>query len=215
MAAAMTYDSLLVDLRRYLERGGVTDEVVEEQLPRLINLAERAIVTDLKLLGMLNVVTSSLVAGTSVYAKPDRWRDTVSMNFGTGDDLNTRVQIFPRDYEYCRMYWPNSNDRDTPEFYADYNYTHWLIVPTPVITSPWEINYYQQLPYLEESNQTNWLSLYQPNLLLYRALLEATPFLKNDERIPTWQGMYQQMKEAVDTQDLQNIIDRSVTRQEV
>lgn len=214
MAAAMTYNSLLEDMRRYLERGEVTDPVVFEQLPRLINLAERAIVTELKILGMVNVVTSTLVAGVSVYAKPDRWRDTISMNFGTGLDQNTRVQVYPRAYEYCRMYWPNSDSRDVPEFYADYGYTHWLIVPTPTINYPWEINYYQQLPYLEDSNQTNWLTNYQPNLLLYRALLEATPFLKNDERIPTWQNMYEANKNAVNLQDLQKIIDRSTTRQE-
>lgn len=214
MAEAMTFDSLKTDLQRYLERGDVDDPTVFEQLPRLINLAERAIVTELKLLGMLDVVTTNLISGTSVYAKPDLWRETVSMNFGTGLDNNLRVQLFPRAYEYCRMYWPNSNDRDVPEFYADYNYTHWLIVPTPVATYPIEINYYQQPPYLGDSNQTNWLSMYQPNLLLYRSLLEATPFLKNDERIPVWQSMYSSMKDAVNVQDLQKIIDRSTTRQE-
>lgn len=214
MASAMTYNSLLADLRRYLERGEPSDPEVYEQLPSLINLAERAIVTELKLLGFLNVVTSSLTAGVSVYQKPDRWRETVSMNFGTGSDLNTRVQIYPRDYEYCRNYWPNSTSRDIPEFYADYHYDYWLIVPTPVITYPWEINYYQQPPYLEPSNQTNWLSLYQPNLLLYRTLLEATPFLKTDERIPVWKDLYTEQKSSVDVQDLQRIIDRSTTRQE-
>lgn len=214
MAAAMTFTSLQEDMRRYLERGDVSDTTVYDQLPRLINLAERAIVTELNLLGFLQIVTTNLVTGVSTYAKPDRWRETVSMNYGTGSDLNNRIQIFPRDYEYCRTYWPNSNDRDLPEFYSDYGYSHWLIVPTPIATYPIEINYYEQPAYLDDSNQTNWLSEYQPNLLLYRSLLEATPFLKNDERLAVWQGMYNTQKEAVDTQDLQRILDRSTTRQE-
>lgn len=214
MPSAMTFTSLQEDLRRYLERGDIQDTIVYEQLPRLINLAERAIVNELKLLGILNNAVSTLVIGTSVYQKPDRWRETVSMNFGTGATQNNRVQIFPRAYEYCRMYWPDSSLTDVPEFYADYDYAHWLIVPTPVISYPWEVNYYQQPPLLDGTNQTNWLTDYQPNLLLYRALLEATPFLKNDERIPTWQGLYDSMKSTVDTADLQKIIDRSTTRQE-
>lgn len=214
MPAAMTFTSLQEDMRRYLERGEVNDPTVYDQLPRLINLAERAIITELKLLGFLNVVTTAFVIGTSVYAKPDRWRTTVSINIGTGADLNTRVTLFPRAYEYCREYWPTSTDTGVPEFYADYGYSHWLIVPTPVLAYPVEINYYEQPAYLEDSNQTNWLSDYQPNLLLYRALLEATPFLKNDERIGTWQGMYESIKAAVDVQDMQKIIDRTSTRQE-
>ena len=43
MPTAMTYNSLLNDLRAYLERGATlaTDPTVYEQLPQLINMAER------------------------------------------------------------------------------------------------------------------------------------------------------------------------------
>lgn len=212
MPTAMTFTSLQEDVRRYLERGYVDDTTVYEQIPRLINNAERAIVNEVKLQGLINVVVTSLVAGTSVYDKPDRWRSTVSLNFGSGTDNNTRTSIFPREYEYCRYYWPDSTVRGTPEFYADYNYQHWLIVPTPDANYPLEVMYYQQPPLLDDTNQTNWFTDYAPNMLLYRTLLEATPFLKNDERIPTWQAMYQQQVQALGTQDLQKIVDRSSTR---
>jgi hypothetical protein len=208
----MTFTSLQVDVRRYLERGYVEDTTVYEQLPALINLAERAIATELKFQGFINVVVTTLVQGTSVYDKPDRWRGTISMNFGTGTGNNTRTPIFPRSYEYVRAYWPDSSEQEVPLFYADYDYQHWLIGPTPNANFPIEILYYQQPPLLDDTNQTNWLTDYAPNALLYRTLLEATPFLKNDERIPTWSTMYGQQMQAINTQDLQKIVDRSATR---
>lgn len=212
MPTAMTFTSLQVDMRRYLERGYVVDTTVYEQLPSLINLAERAIATELKFQGFVNVVVTTLVQGTSVYPKPDRWRETVSMNYGTGDAGNTRTSIFPRSYEYLRYFWPDSTVQSAPLFYGDYDYEHWLLAPTPAANYPWEIVYYQQPPLLDDTNQTNWLTDYAPNALLYRALLEATPFLKNDERIPTWSAMYGQQMQAINTQDLQKIVDRSTTR---
>lgn len=212
MPTAMTFTSLQEDMRRYLERGYVVDTTVYEQLPALINLAERAIATELKFQGFINVVTAAFVAGTSVYQKPDRWRQTVSINYGSGDDNNTRNPLFARSYEYCRSYWPDASEQSTPLFYADYDYEHWLITPTPDAAYPFEILYYQQPPLLDSTNQTNWLTDYAPNALLYRALLEATPFLKNDERIPTWSAMYGQQMQAINVQDLQKMVDRSATR---
>ncbi len=214
MATALTFTSLQEDMRRYLERGALVDTTVYEQLPRLINLAERAIAQEMKFQGFINIVVSTLVAGTSVYQKPDRWRETVSMSFGTGDDDNERTSLFARSYEYSRYFWPNSETQSVPLFYADYDYTHWLITPTPDADYPWEIIYYQQPALLDTSNETNWLTDYAPNALLYRALLEATPFLKNDERIQVWQAMYGQSMQAINVQDLQKIVDRAATRKE-
>lgn len=218
MPTALTFTSLQVDLRRYLERGTVIDTTVYDQLPRLINLAEREIARALKIQGFITNVLGNLVAGTSVYQKPDRWRETISMNFGAPSILpltgnNRRVSVFPRSYEYVREYWPDSNERGIPEFYADYNYTHWIIVPTPIANYPWEINYWGMPALLDITNQTNWLTDYAPGTLLYRCLLEATPFLKNDDRIAVWQNMYSQSLAALNGEDLQKVVDRSVTRQ--
>lgn len=217
MATAMTFSSLLEDLRKYLERGSVVDTEVYTQLPSLINLAERNIARALKVLGTQNTVisvppTGGLVAGTSVYQKPDRWRETVSMNFGTGLTSNSRKFLFPRSYEYCRSYWTNSDERAEPEFYCDYGFSSWLVVPTPILSSPWEITYYQQPPFLDSVNQTNWLTEYAPDAVLYRSLMECEPFLKNDDRLKTWGQLFTTSMSLLDSEDLQRIVDRSVVR---
>ena len=216
MPQAMTFTSLQNDVRSYLERGAsaVTDPIVYAQIPNLITLAERRISRDLKIQGFQTVVVTNLQAGVAVLPKPDRWRETISMNIGTGLNNNTRAQVFTRDYEYCRSYWPDETEVDQPLFYADYNYSNWLLVPTPDQDYPIEILYYELPALLDENNQTNWLTEFAPNLLLYATLLEATPFLKNDERIPVWQGMYAQAAQALQNEDMQKVLDRGAVRNE-
>lgn len=214
MPTSMTYDSLLTDLRQYLERGTSVDTTVFEQLPRLINLAERDIARTLKIQGFINVVTSTMAAGTSVYAKPDRWRDTVSINFGIGASNNERTPLFPRSYEYCRLFHPDSTVQAQPEFYADYNYENWLFAPTPDAAYPFEVLFYELPELLDSVNQTNWLTDHAPNALLHASLLQATRFLKNDDRIPVWQQNYESDLQKLNGEDLQKIIDRTSTRQE-
>lgn len=216
MATTMTFTTLQQDVRRYLERGTTyaSDPVVFEQIPRLINLAERRIARELKIQGFINIVSGTLQAGVAVYDKPDRWRDTVSINIGTGANNNTRKVLFSRAYEYMLSYWPDRTATAQPIFYSDYDYSHWLIAPTPDAAYPFEVLYYELPPLLDDAVQTNWLSEYAPQLLLYGTLLEATPFLKNDERIPVWQNMYDRAAAMLNGEDLAKILDRSAVRKE-
>ena len=67
---------------------------------------------------------------------------------------------------------------------------------------------------VDEGVQTNWITEYAPQLLLYGTLVEATPFLKNDERIPVWQSMYDRAAAMLNGEDLAKILDRSAVRKE-
>ena len=209
MSYTMTYSSLLVDVRRYLERGftAESDQIVYEQLPRLVTLAERRIGRELKIQGFIRAITTPLSPGVSVYLKPDRWRDTVSMSVDN-------KPIFARAYEFLRSYWPDEQETATPEFYADYDFQHWLLAPTPETAQTLEILYYEQPRLLGDDFQTNWMTEYIPDLLLYATLLEATPFLKKDERITTWQTLYDRAAQAINGEDLKRILDRTANRSE-
>lgn len=209
MSTSTTFTTLLEDARRYLERGftAESDPIVYEQLPRLVTQAQRRIARELKIQGFIRAVTTPLSVGVAVYLKPDRWRDTVSMS------VNGQA-IFARSYEYLRSYWPVESETATPQFYADYDYQHWLITPTPAATDTLEILYYEQPQFLDNDTQTNWLTEYAPDVLLYATLLEATPFLKNDERMQIWQTMYDRAAQALNGEDLKRILDRNSTRSE-
>lgn len=214
MPVETTFTSLQADLRRYLERGTSTDAEVYEQLPSLITLAERRLARELKIEGFQVPVTATMTTGLAVYPKPDRWRLTVSMNIGVGTDNNTFTPLFPRSYEYCRNWWTDRTATGQPEMYADYDYNNWLIAPTPDAAYPWEIIYYQIPELLDDTTQTNWTTQYAPEALLYASLLEATPFLKDDARIPTWQQFYDRSMASINGEDIKKISDRSVLRKE-
>lgn len=201
-AAVMTYDSLVADISSYLER---TDQATLEKIPTFIMLAEQVIAAEIKFLGNLTPMTSTLVANQAVIDKPARWHKTVSMNVTVA---GVRQPVFLRKYEYLREYWPDPTDTGAPRYYADYDYTHWLIAPTPDVAYNFEVLYYERIQPLDSSNQTNWFTIYAPQALLYGSLLQAMPFLKNDERIPMWQAQYDKIMQVLKAEDIQRMGDR-------
>jgi hypothetical protein len=213
VATTQTFTTLQTDVRRYLERGtATTDTVFAAELPRMINNSERRIATELKIQGFINVVTSNMVTGESVIAKPDRWRETVSVNFGTGTGYNTRKPLFTRSYDYLRSYWPDPTQTAEPVLIADYNYANFLVAPTPDDDYPFELVYYTLLPLLDDENQTNWLTENFPELLLYAVLLECSMFLKDDKRINVWSTAYDRAAAMINGEDLAKILDRQSIR---
>jgi hypothetical protein len=201
-AVVMTYDSLVENVQSYLER---TDTATVEKIPTFIMLAEQIIASQIKFLGNLTVNTSTMTQGDPVIVKPARWHKTVSMNVTVG---NARQAVLLRKYEYMRQYWPDGTEEEVPKFYCDYDYTHWLVAPTPNDNYSFEVLYYERVQPLDSSNQTNWFTQYAPQALLYGTLLQAMPFLKNDERIQMWQAIYQQAMDILTTEDKLRVADR-------
>jgi hypothetical protein len=119
-----------------------------------------------------------------------------------------RQPVFLRKYEYLREYWPNPTQTDAPRYYADYDYTHWLIAPTPDDDYAFEVLYYERIQPLDSSNQVNWFTIYAPQALLYGSLLQAMPFLKVDERMPMWQAQYDKVMAVLKAEDIQRMGDR-------
>lgn len=201
-AAVMTYDSLVENIQSYLER---SDAATLEKIPLFIMLAEQVIATQIKFLGNLTVNTSAMVANQAIVDKPARWHKTVSMNVTVAGE---RKPVLLRKYEYLREYWPDPSASGEPKFYADYDYTHWLVAPTPDAAYNFEVLYYERVQPLDSSNQTNWFTIYAPQALLYGSLLQAMPFLKNDERMAMWQQQYDLIINTLKAEDVQRIADR-------
>lgn len=205
VAAVMTYDTLVENIQSYLER---TDTATLDKIPLFIMLAEQVIASEIKFLGNLTVVEANMTASNPIINKPVRWHKTVSMNV-TIDGVKQPVLL--RKYEYLREYWPDQSQTDVPKFYCDYDYENWLVAPTPADNFDFEVLYYERVQPLDSSNQTNWFTQYAPQALLYGSLLQAMPFLKNDERTPIWQAQYQAIMQTLKAEDIQRIGDRQAT----
>ena len=201
-ASVMTYDSLVENIQSYLER---TDTATLEKIPLFIMLAEQTIASQIKFLGNLTVVESTMVSNQPVIDKPARWHKTVSFNITVAGQ---RQPVLLRKYEYLREYWPNATDTGIPAYFADYDYTHWLVAPTPASGYTFEVLYYERIQPLDSSNQTNWFTIYAPQALLYGSLLQAMPFLKNDERMAMWQQNYDLIMRTLMAEDKLRLADR-------
>jgi hypothetical protein len=201
-ASVMTYDSLVENIQSYLERN---DTATLDKIPLFIMLAEQVIASKIKFLGNLTVNTSNMVANNAVIAKPARWHKTVSMNITVAGE---REPVLLRKYEYLRNYAPDPTATGVPKYYADYDYTNWLVAPTPAVAYAFEVLYYERVQPLDSTNQTNWFTIYAPQALLYGSLLQAMPFLKNDERLPMWQAQYDAIMATLAEEDKLRVADR-------
>lgn len=197
----MTYDSLTSTVLQYLER---KDAAVVNSIPTFITLAEFEIAQEIKTLGQLQVVESTMLTGNPVIAKPARWRKTVSMNVSVD---GKKQPVYLRKYEYLKNYWPNTSQTDVPLYYADTDWDHWYIAPTPDQDYSFEVLYYERIAPLSSENQTNWITQNAPNAMLFGTLLQAMPFLKNDQRT-IFQQKYTESLQALKTEDVARVGDR-------
>lgn len=203
----MTYNSLTAQVLAYMDR---TDQDVVDQVPNFISQAEQRIARESKNIGLEQYVVGNFIVGEPVYQKPARWKRTLTLNYGVGATNDTRVQMYLRKYEYIRAYTKNPvTETGAPLYYADYGYSNFIVCPTPDATYPFELGYLELPEPLSSANQTNWLTNYAPDVLLYATLLEAMPYLKDDDRIQVWQMMYDRGLQSLNSQDDQRLQDRA------
>ena len=143
-------------------------------------------------------------AGEPVLQKPARWRKTVSMNVLVD---GKKQPVLLRKYEYLKNYWPDDTATDAPLYYADTDWDHWYLAPTPAEDYAFEVLYYERIAPLSSTNQTNWLTQNAPNAMLFGTLLQAMPFLKNDQR-QIFQQKYTEALQSLKTEDIARVGDR-------
>jgi hypothetical protein len=199
----MTYDSLTSTVLQYLER---RDAAVVEAIPTFITLCEFEIAQYIKTLGQMEVVDANMNIGNPVIAKPARWRKTVSM---TLSNAGSKQPILLRKLEYLNAYAQDVTATGTPLYYADYDFEHWIVAPTPDQAYAFEALCYTRLQPLSSAYQTNWLTQNAPNAMLFGTLKQTAPFLKNDARLALWKQMFDEALAALKTEDTLRVADRS------
>lgn len=197
----LTYDSLTSTVLQYLER---KDKAVVDAIPTFITLAEFEIAQEIKTLGQLQIVESTMSTGDAILQKPARWRKTVSMSVTVN---GVKKPVLLRKYEYLKNYWPDDTKTGVPLFYADTDWDHWYLAPTPDENYSFEVLYYERIAPLSSTNQTNWITQNAPNAMLFGTLLQAMPFLKNDQR-SIFQQKYTEAIQALKGEDVSRVGDR-------
>lgn len=178
MPVVLNYTNLISTIANYLERDDLTSII-----PTFIMLAETKTARVLKAQLAQIAVTDALTISNPVVVKPQRWVETISFTIETPDGI---VVLKERSRETIQTMYPVLTDTAQPKYYAEWQENYYYIGPSPDAAYNFELMIYQQPPNLDANQQTNYLTDNAPDLLLYSTLLEATAYLKNDERLQTW-----------------------------
>lgn len=86
------------------------------------------------------------------------------------------------------------------------------LLPIPGTTYTAEMVYYAKIASLSDSNTTNWLLTKHPDVYLYGTLIQSAPYLKDDERIATWMGLYERACEDIEKADQRALFSGAVIK---
>lgn len=129
---------------------------------------------------------------------PSDFLELKSIRFNTDPEVRPDY-LTPTQMEQRRGQYPNM--QGTPRYYTLID-TRILFDRIPTGAPELDISSYVRIPALNDTTQTSNLLLAEhPDIYLYGALMHAEPFLKNDERIAVWGGLYTKAKDALHKAD--------------
>ena len=181
-----SFANLKTSIADWLNRSDLTAII-----PDFITLAEAQLNRELRHYKMHNKATANIE--TQYSATPTDWLQSV--RFHLNDTSATLLkQTSPE--EIAKLRDGNDNTTGKPQYYSIVGDLI-EVWPTPDLTYTGELLYYQKIPALSDSNTSNWLLAMSPDAYLYGSLLQATPYLKDDERMGVWGATYQGIINAI------------------
>ena len=174
-----TFAGLKATIADYLNRDDLTSVI-----PSFITIAEAKFNRKLRTRQMVKRAEGQIE--TAFFAYPSDWLQAKEFQLNTNPIV--RLQFVTEAYgdELKSNRYVSTGQ---PVYYTITG-TQLEFIPTPDSTYSAELTYYAKIPALSDSNTSNWLLAYAPDLYLYGALLEAAPYLKDDERLAVWSQMY-------------------------
>ena len=180
MPAFTSYDNLKTNIASYLARTDLTT-----QIPMFISLAEKRLNRDLRLRQTLQQSTYTMSSGFIVPTPAD---------FLELQDIHLEANpIIPLTFQTVSQFYRRnggSNAQGQPV-----NYTlvadNFVLAPQPTGATTCNMTYYKIPAPMSDTVPSNEYLEVCPDLLLYASLAESAPFLMDDPRLATWNGMYQ------------------------
>ena len=185
-----TYAELQTAVANWLDRDDLGDRI-----PEFIALAEARMNRVFRLRLMEAKYTASTVAGQRNLALPTGYLQMRNLQINT-TPIRPCQYVTPEIYD--RLY--GSTLTGTPEIYTIIT-NEIQLGPIPASVQTIEMLFYKKIAALSVSNTTEAMLTDNPDIYLYGSLLEAEPFLMNDERLGVWAQGFQQSIENLQDQD--------------
>jgi len=185
--AITTYAELQTAIGDWLNRADL-----DQKIPDFIRLAESTLNDVLRSADMVTQSTSISISSGRATLPADAL-EIVYAQVASAED-EPLEQITPQQLTMLRR--TRTRDAANPRFFAIIG-RDIVVTPTPASGSL-DIDYYQRIPALTDSNTSNWLLTDAPHMYLYTSLLHATPFLMDDARYAVFNNtVSQQVMAAV------------------
>jgi hypothetical protein len=176
--ALSTYSDLVTAVGTWLNRTDLTSYA-----PDFITLAEERIYRNLRVKAMETALSSTMSSGT--IAVPSDYIELKSAYIdGSSVYALERLSV-----EEIYTKYPTRSSSGKPLYIAREGES-FIFGPYPDADYTVKGIYYARLAALSTTNTSNWLTTYAPSLLLFGALAEAAPFLKDDQRIVIWEQKF-------------------------
>jgi hypothetical protein len=181
--ALNTYTGLKDAVADWLDRSDLTSRI-----PDFITLAEARINRDLRIRPMEVRSTMTTTTGQRYFNLPGGYVQMRNIQLNT-DPIRALEYITPEMLD--RLYGGSS--KGVPRAYTLIG-DEIQLAPVPDSGYTLEMAFYEKFTPLGDGTSgtvtNNWLTNNAPDVLLYGSLLEAEPFIKNDERIQLWLSAY-------------------------
>ena len=188
--AITNYSGLKASVASYLGRSDLT-----AQIPDFITLAEYRLQRNLRVRQMLKTATANTTGGDSTVGLPSDFLELRDIYI----DARPRFTLsylspsaFSRD--------ARAADSGRPNFYT-LRAAELELAPIPDTSYSLVMLYYAKPTPLSDSNTSNVFLANAPDALLYGALLEAEPYLMNDNRVAIWSNFYNSALESLNVSD--------------
>ena len=186
-----TFAQLKTAAANWLDRSDLTDRI-----PEFIALAEARFNRILRTRDMETVSTAiSTSAGTREYSLPTGFVQMKEFHLST-DPLTPLAYITP---EMMTRLWAGSS-KGRPEVFtiiAD----NVRLGPNPDAVYTTSMLYYKTFTALSDSATANDMLTNNPDVYLYGTLLEAEPFIMNDQRVQLWGMAFEKAIGDIQNQD--------------
>ena len=186
--ALSNYTELKAAIADWLDRSDLTDRI-----PDFIALAEARLNRELRIRPMEVRSTMTTTVGQRYFNLPGGYLQMRNFQINT-NPITPLEYITPEMLD--RLYGANTTSK--PRAYSLIG-EEIQLAPIPDTEYTVEMAYYEKFSPLGDGTggtvTSNWLTENAPDVLLYGALIEAEPFIRNDERIQLWLTAY---KEAID-----------------
>ena len=181
--ALSTFTGLKESIADWLDRSDLT-----ARIPDFITLAEARINRELRIRPMEVRSTMETTSGQQYFNLPGGYIQMRNIQLNTNPTAPLEY-ITPEMLD--RLYGSSATGK--PRAYSLIG-DEIQLAPIPDTAYTLEMAFYEKFTALGDGTSgtvtSNWLTINAPDILLYGSLMEAEPFIKNDERIAVWLQAY-------------------------